>query len=73
MGREGGGGVALMEEKRNDYRILVWKPEWKRKLEDVGVDVRIIMKRILKEQNCSASTGFVWLRIEINGRLLWAQ
>jgi hypothetical protein len=41
------GHVARMESKRNEYRILVGKPEGKRTL-DVDVGGWIILKRILK-------------------------
>ena len=27
-----------MEEKRNEYRILIWKPEGNDHVEDIGVD-----------------------------------
>jgi hypothetical protein len=38
------GHVARMEEKRNAYRILVGKPEGKRRLENQDVSGSIILK-----------------------------
>jgi len=35
-----GGGVARMGGRRGAYRVLVWKPEGKRQLKDLGVDGR---------------------------------
>jgi hypothetical protein len=39
-------------------------------LEDLGVDVRIILKWISKKLNGLAWTGLIWLRIGTNGGLL---
>jgi hypothetical protein len=36
--------VALTEDRRSAYRVLVRKPEKKNHLEDIGVDRRIILK-----------------------------
>jgi hypothetical protein len=36
-----------MEEMKNSYSILVGKPERKKRLEDLGIDGRIILERIL--------------------------
>jgi hypothetical protein len=33
----------------NAYKILVEKPEWKRYSEDLGLDGRIILERILQK------------------------
>jgi hypothetical protein len=43
------GHVARIEERRRLYVVLVEKPEGKRLLEGQGVDVRIILKWILKK------------------------
>jgi hypothetical protein len=46
------------------------------KLKEIGrmethdVDGRIILKRILKKRDRCAWTGFIWLRVQISGRLL---
>jgi len=40
-----------MEAKRIAYRILGRKPEGKRALEDLGIDTRTILKRILNKQD----------------------
>jgi len=45
----GAGHVACMGEMWNTYKILVGNPEERDKLEDKGVDGRIILKMMLKE------------------------
>jgi len=40
------------------------------KLQDLGVDGRIILKWLLKQWDVGAWTGFIWLRIGTGGRLL---
>jgi hypothetical protein len=42
--------VAGMCEKRNAYRVLVGQSQGKDHLEDLGVDVRIILKWELKKK-----------------------
>jgi hypothetical protein len=41
--------VAHLGEKRNAYRTLVRKPEGKRRIEDLHVGGRIILKLILQK------------------------
>ena len=43
------GHVVRMGERRGAYRDLVGKPEGKRPLEDLGVDVRLVLKLIFKK------------------------
>jgi hypothetical protein len=38
-----------MGEMRNTYEMLVWEPEGKRLLEDLGLDGGIILKWILEK------------------------
>jgi hypothetical protein len=38
-----------MGDRRGGYRSLVGKPEGQNNVEDLGVDVRIILKRIFKK------------------------
>jgi len=52
-----------MENKRGVYRGLVYKPERKVNLEDLGVDGKIILRWILRKWNNWAWTGSIWLRI----------
>lgn len=54
----GGGYVVVTEEKenRNEEDNLV----------NVSAEGRIIIKRILREQEWRTSSGFIWFRIEIN-------
>ena len=56
--------MARMWERRGAYRVLVGRPEAKRDhLEDLGIDGRIILKRIFMTWNREAWTGLNWLRI----------
>ena len=45
------GHVAYMRENRGLYSVLVGKPEGNNHLEDLGVDVRIILRWIFRKQN----------------------
>jgi hypothetical protein len=61
--------VAQMGEKRNAYRILVWKPEGKRllgrprrrRVDNIKIDHR---------EDGMVWTGSIWLRIGTSGGLL---
>ena len=48
-------------DKRDTYRILVWKTDG-RKIH-TGVDGKITLKRILKKSLGWARTGFMWLSL----------
>jgi hypothetical protein len=37
-----------LSEKRNTYTVLLEKPEGKREMEDLVVDGKIMLKRVLK-------------------------
>jgi hypothetical protein len=50
-----------MGEKRNGCKILIGKREGTILL-SLHVDGRIILKRILRKQDVSMWTGFIWLR-----------
>jgi hypothetical protein len=62
--------VTRTGERRSAYMILVGKPEERDHLEDLCVDGRIILKRILKKWDGRIWTGFIWLRIETGRGLL---
>jgi len=65
------GHVALMGEKRGEYRVLLGKPEGKNHLGDPSVDGRIILRRIFRKWYVGVWTGSSWLRIgKGSGRLL---
>lgn len=69
------GGTYLAHGKmRNERKILVGERErkvslgkyrWKR-----GIDVRLVLKQILRKQNWRAWIGFGWLIIGFGGGLL---
>ena len=58
------GHVARMWERRG---VLVGKPEGKNHLGDPGVDVRIILRWILKKRDVGVWTGSSWVRIGTGG------
>jgi hypothetical protein len=62
--------IACMRERRDTYAGIWWGNMSEREhLEDPGVDVRMILKWILKKR-CGRWTGSIWLRIGTgNGRL----
>jgi hypothetical protein len=51
---------------RNAYSILVEYPAGKRRLGDLGVDMRIILKWIIRKYGGKLWTRCIWLRIGIN-------
>jgi hypothetical protein len=62
--------VARIREKGNAYRILVGKPERKRRLGRHRHKWRIILKSILELYDRVVWTGLIWLRIRTSGELL---
>jgi len=59
--------VARMGERRGVYKVLVGKPKGKNHLEDLGVDMRIILRWIYRKLDVRALTGSSWLRIGTGG------
>ena len=57
-------------ERRGVYRVLVGKPEGKNRLEDPGVDGRIVLKWIFRKWDWGAWTELMWLRKGTGGGLL---
>jgi hypothetical protein len=55
-----------MGEIRYTYKILVGKSEWTRALEDLGVNVRIILKLMSIKWGVMMWIEFVWYRIWID-------
>jgi hypothetical protein len=51
--------VACMGERRDQYGILVGKPEGRRPLEDPGIGGRIILKWMLREVGLGVWTGSI--------------
>ena len=49
------------------YRVLVGRPEAKKHLEDLEVDVRIASIWNFKKWEGKVATGLIWLRIGTGG------
>jgi len=65
------GHVARMWEGRGVYRVLVGRPKRKRDhWEDQGVGGRITLSWTFGRGGSMGRTGFGWLRIGSDGRLL---
>jgi hypothetical protein len=59
--------VALMEERRNAYKILVGKPDWKR---PIGIPKRRFednFRMILETSGGKLSPGFIWITLGTRG------
>ena len=48
-----------MGDRRDTYRMLVGRPEGKKHSQDLGVDGRIILKRIFMKLNEEFCIGFI--------------
>jgi hypothetical protein len=48
---------------RNTYKILVGKPEGKRRFENLGVGGKLILEWILGKLEGKVCTGIIWLTI----------
>jgi hypothetical protein len=59
-----------MGDRKGKYRILVGRTDGKNRLEDPGVDGRIILKWIFRKWGGEARTGLFWLRIRRGHALL---
>ena len=62
--------VAHMGERRDEYRVLVGKPEGKRPLGRPRYRWEDNIKMDLQEVGWGTWTGMIWLRIGTGGRLL---
>ena len=60
------GNVARMGGRRPAYSVLVEGLRERAHLEDPGVDGRIILKHILKEEDRRVLTGYPWLMISLS-------
>jgi hypothetical protein len=61
--------VAYIWEKRNVYRVLVWKPDGKRPLRKSRYRWEYNIKICSSEIGWGGITGFIWLRIGTSGGL----
>jgi hypothetical protein len=52
-----------MGENISVYKVFVGKVEQRDYLEDIDMDGNILLEWILKEQDCRAWIGLIWLRI----------
>jgi uncharacterized membrane protein YeaQ/YmgE (transglycosylase-associated protein family) len=60
-------------ERRGACKVLVWKPEGKDHLENLGIEGSVISKWIFKKWDAVAWTGLIWLSIErgVNGVMIF--
>ena len=61
--------VARMGERRDEYRVLLRKPEGKKNLEYLGVDGRIILKWMFKKWDVG---GMDWIDLALDRNRLRA-
>jgi hypothetical protein len=59
-----------MKEMGNAYRVLVGKPEGERPLKDIDIDMRIQLKRFVRNWDVRVWIGFDWRRIGSSSGLL---
>jgi hypothetical protein len=56
--------VECVGEWKNVYRVLVGKPEERGHLENLGIDGMLML---LNKSDGRVWTGFIWIRIGLNG------
>ena len=52
----------ITKDEVNTCRVLVGKPEGRNYFKDLGIDGRIILKRVCSRWHKRALIGFMWLR-----------
>ena len=57
--------MACMSDNRNAYGILVTKPESQNNIDDLRVDERTVLLRILKKYNKTARIRFIRISIRV--------
>jgi hypothetical protein len=67
------GGTCSERVVDDEYKFFVGKYEWKKPLEDLVVDGRIILKWILGKQGSRVWIRLIWLRIGASGGFLSTQ
>jgi hypothetical protein len=56
-----------MVERRDVYRVLMWKTEGKRPLGRPRLDGIMILRWLFRKWDVGARTGWIWLRIGTGG------
>jgi hypothetical protein len=62
--------AAPMGVMRNVYKVLLQNLKGIIHLQDLDIKGKTILKLILKKHIVRVWTGYIWLKIESNGRLL---
>jgi hypothetical protein len=62
--------AAPMGVMRNVYKVLLRNLKGIIHLQDLDIKGKTILKLILKKHIVRVGTGYIWLKIESNGRLL---
>ena len=62
--------VACMEDRRGAYRVSVGNLRERNHIEDISVDGRIKLKRIMMKWDEGVWNGLIWLRIGTGGWFL---
>jgi hypothetical protein len=57
-----------IDEKSYKYAAEI--PEGKRPLRDLGIDVRMVLRKILNIQDVKMRSGLIWLRTRSSGGFL---
>jgi hypothetical protein len=62
--------VACMGDRRGAYRVFVYDVMERDRVEDPGLDRKVILKGIFRKSDGEVWTGLLWLRVGTGGRYL---